>query len=200
VSEVTRDAKAWRDKNDAQIRRAVALIKPKASRRNKCMADLSDEIVEVALELVNRRHAHRDRTKPAKRAAASLARALRRAVAASNSADLGLGIHRDFPRDELMKWQRELEEAARTPSPRVKRQQGAEVKVRAVAVAYSLMRNYGAGVSATSSSSSAFVRLSNQLYEWVSDLVSSNRRDRRQVSLHNQCRAFLRERKKWGST
>jgi hypothetical protein len=190
---------AWRNENDAQIRRAVALIKPKASRRDECIADLSLEIVEIAMELNDRHHAFYSETKVAKTAADSLARALRRAVEVSNNAKLDFGISHYFPRNELVTWQRRCEEEAKTPSRRDKKQQKAKTKVRVIEMAHWLMKKYGAEIFATTDGTS-FVRLANLLYAWVSDLPRGNRKDWRQANLLNQCRAFLRERKKWGST
>lgn len=162
------------------VRRAFALIKPKAEWRDACRDDVETALIEIKFIIGQLRATSYPRTKLAKLAARRLARTLRRVETVLKDKNLDFYIQRFFPRDELLKWKLRCEELAKTPSGNLIRTK-AEAKRLAVMEAQSLMWKYGARVAATKGS--RFCLLAALLY-------GDSKAD-----LHNQCRAALRKKR-----
>jgi hypothetical protein len=181
---------AFRIKHGGAISRAVALIRPRGERQHDaCRDDIELAIFDAWFPLHALHAVDHPRTKPAKTAARRLARALRRVevVLKDKTLDFPIEITASFPRDELLKWGLRCENLAKTPSGRLIRRK-AEAKRLAVSEAHSLMSRHGTLDDATKGS--RFCRLASLLYE------TTKADGWPDADLANQCRAFLRSKKR----
>jgi hypothetical protein len=165
------------------VRRAFALIKPKAEWRDACRYDVETALIEIKFIIGQLRANSYPRTKLAKLAARRLVRALRHVETVLKDKNLDFSIKKFFPRTELLKWAVRCKGLVETPSGKLKRT-NAEAKRLAVREANSLMRDYGEpGAARDTTKGSTFCRLAALLYGDP------------KADLHNQCRAALRKKR-----
>jgi hypothetical protein len=180
-------AVAWRAENADLVRRALSLIEPERQWHDACIEDIEMAIVELQLDVSQLRNdTIHNNSKLAKRAARRLADALRRVEVVLKDKNLDASVHLSFPRNKLRGWIERCDEKARTPSRKSKRTT-AEAKRLAVMRACLLLFKHGtSGAADDAARGSRFCRLAALLYGDP------------KVDLHNQCAAYLRDRKKWG--
>jgi hypothetical protein len=152
------------------VRQAVKLIG-----NPDCREDVEFALDAVAVMNTTMSASRRTATKRAKRAAGSLAAALRRVEMAADSKDLDMTVM-CFPRKIISKWKRHSEKLAKTPSQ--KPAPNSDAKKRAAEYALGLLRKYDKHVATTKGS--RFCRLAALLYADP------------KADLHHQCRAVVK--------
>lgn len=98
----------------ATVRRAMALIKPAAARREECLSHLETAIVD--LEYINAQE-RKPPFKDTKRAVKRLADALVRVEHALKNKDLPWDVHKFFPHAETSEWRTKMKQAAAAKAP-----------------------------------------------------------------------------------
>ena len=168
---------------DKLVRRAVALIKPKANRRDACRLDVEGALIEIEFMDAQLRSGNNNRTKLTKQATRRLARALRHLETVLKDKNLDVRVQLFFPRTELSKWTAHRKDLVNTPSGKLKRAKAVK-KRHAIGEAHLLMLNYaGPNAAKNTSRGSTFCRLAAVLFGKPAE------------ELHNQCKEALRKKR-----
>lgn len=178
---------AWVAANPDLVRRGVALLKPAADLRDDCRQAVEVALLEVPGTVDDVTHREYSKTKPAKRAAAQLAVALRKLAAAVKNEDLDDDLRPStVDANELVRLAHQCEKAATIPSGKTPRRKTLTKDLSAF-WAYNLMLEYaGATEAENAKKGSRFCQLAALLFgEPAADLS-------------NQCKAMIRRRKKSG--
>jgi hypothetical protein len=104
-----------KDRWGKEIRAALKVIKPKASLRDDCIAEIADSLNSIGIELANLGALTVNMTKKGKAAASKVAAALRRLQTTLNNPDLDMQFE-FFPHSEIDKWLGVCDEIAATPT------------------------------------------------------------------------------------
>lgn len=105
-----------KDRWGKEIRAALKLIKPKASSRDDCIAEIAYSLDLISVELANLSATIINTTKKGKSATSKVAAALRRLQTALNNPDLDLRFELFFPHSEIDKWLAVCDEIKTTPT------------------------------------------------------------------------------------